>query len=412
MIRFAPQSSSATRWASADAGRSRGLSISRPCRVDLALPGVVGGAVYPERPGRRLDARPRCLPSRWGSRTARDPGHQAQPLSLHLAGEGGSLRLITNGSPIGEPVRPSKTYQSPEPSGSTRKQARWMAGVAVGLLLEPLGDGVSWLSTDVVGARWADCPLPLHLAPAETSSRGACSSRRKAPPPLPSVMSSVIATIERAQLRRVPSFSPGDRVKVHFQVIEGTRRRVQVFEGVVIKRQGHGARETFTVRKQSFGVGVERMFPCTRRRSSASSWPRAATCGAQSSTTCGSGSASARAYASAATRVPRRRRAGAAARRLDRGDRRRRYHRRGRRSPRPAARRPGGRARRGAMRRGVRSRRGERRQRGTASAEGADGGRRPSAERGRCSRARRRRTDPPPMPARPREARPPATQPA
>jgi large subunit ribosomal protein L19 len=74
-------------------------------------------------------------------------------------------------------------------------------------------------------------------------------------------MSSVIATIERAQLRRVPSFAPGDRVKVHFQVIEGSRSRVQVFEGVVIKRQGHGARETFTVRKQSFGVGVERMFP-------------------------------------------------------------------------------------------------------------------------------------------------------
>jgi len=74
-------------------------------------------------------------------------------------------------------------------------------------------------------------------------------------------MSSVIDSIERAQLRRVPSFSPGDRVKVHFQVVEGTRRRVQVFEGVVIKRQGHGARETFTVRKQSFGVGVERSFP-------------------------------------------------------------------------------------------------------------------------------------------------------
>jgi len=74
-------------------------------------------------------------------------------------------------------------------------------------------------------------------------------------------MSSVIATIERAQLRRVPNFAPGDRVKVHFQVTEGTRSRVQVFEGVVIKRQGHGARETFTVRKQSFGVGVERMFP-------------------------------------------------------------------------------------------------------------------------------------------------------
>jgi large subunit ribosomal protein L19 len=74
-------------------------------------------------------------------------------------------------------------------------------------------------------------------------------------------MSSVIDNLERAQLRRVPNFAPGDRVKVHFQVIEGTRRRVQVFEGVVIKRQGHGVRETFTVRKQSFGVGVERMFP-------------------------------------------------------------------------------------------------------------------------------------------------------
>jgi large subunit ribosomal protein L19 len=74
-------------------------------------------------------------------------------------------------------------------------------------------------------------------------------------------MSSIIDTLERAQLRRVPDFAPGDRVKVHFQVIEGTRRRVQVFEGVVIKRQGHGVRETFTVRKQSFGVGVERMFP-------------------------------------------------------------------------------------------------------------------------------------------------------
>jgi large subunit ribosomal protein L19 len=74
-------------------------------------------------------------------------------------------------------------------------------------------------------------------------------------------MSGVIDSLERAQLRRVPAFAAGDRVKVHFQVIEGTRRRTQVFEGVVIKRQGHGARETFTVRKQSFGVGVERTFP-------------------------------------------------------------------------------------------------------------------------------------------------------
>lgn len=74
-------------------------------------------------------------------------------------------------------------------------------------------------------------------------------------------MSTVIENLERAQLRRVPQFDAGDRLRVHFQVIEGTRRRTQLFEGIVIKRQGHGARETFTVRKQSFGVGVERTFP-------------------------------------------------------------------------------------------------------------------------------------------------------
>jgi large subunit ribosomal protein L19 len=74
-------------------------------------------------------------------------------------------------------------------------------------------------------------------------------------------MSGVIDSLERSQLRRVPRFGPGDRVRVHFQVIEGTRRRTQVFEGIVLKRQGHGVRETFTVRKQSFGVGVERTFP-------------------------------------------------------------------------------------------------------------------------------------------------------
>ncbi len=74
-------------------------------------------------------------------------------------------------------------------------------------------------------------------------------------------MTGVIDSIERAQLRRVPSFQAGDRLRVHFQVVEGTRRRTQVFEGIVIKRQGSGARETFTVRKQSFGVGVERTFP-------------------------------------------------------------------------------------------------------------------------------------------------------
>jgi large subunit ribosomal protein L19 len=75
-------------------------------------------------------------------------------------------------------------------------------------------------------------------------------------------MSNIIDSIERAQLRDgIPQFKAGDTVRVHFQVIEGQRRRVQVFEGIVIKRQGAGARETFTVRKQSFGVGVERTFP-------------------------------------------------------------------------------------------------------------------------------------------------------
>ena len=67
--------------------------------------------------------------------------------------------------------------------------------------------------------------------------------------------------LEARQLRTVPTFKAGDTVRVHFQVIEGSRRRTQVFEGIVIKRQGAGARETFTVRKQSFGVGVERTFP-------------------------------------------------------------------------------------------------------------------------------------------------------
>jgi tRNA (guanine37-N1)-methyltransferase len=92
------------------------------------------------------------------------------------------------------------------------------------------------------------CKLPDHRA--RFVWAGICTA-----------MSTVIDSLERAQLRRVPRFDAGDRLRVHFQVIEGTRRRTQVFEGVVIKRQGHGARETFTVRKQSFGVGVERTFP-------------------------------------------------------------------------------------------------------------------------------------------------------
>jgi large subunit ribosomal protein L19 len=75
-------------------------------------------------------------------------------------------------------------------------------------------------------------------------------------------MSKVIETLERAQLRDdLPQFKAGDTVRVHFKVIEGQRQRIQVFEGIVLKRQGAGARETFTVRKQSFGIGVERTFP-------------------------------------------------------------------------------------------------------------------------------------------------------
>ena len=75
-------------------------------------------------------------------------------------------------------------------------------------------------------------------------------------------MSKVIESIERAQIRAdIPRFKAGDTVRVHFKVIEGQRARIQVFEGIVLKRQGAGARETFTVRKQSFGVGVERTFP-------------------------------------------------------------------------------------------------------------------------------------------------------
>ena len=76
--------------------------------------------------------------------------------------------------------------------------------------------------------------------------------------------------VDREFLRDdIPDFGPGDTLKVHVRVVEGTRERVQVFQGAVIRRQGSGARETFTVRKVSFGVGVERTFPSTRP-----SWPR------------------------------------------------------------------------------------------------------------------------------------------
>jgi ribosomal protein L19 len=131
-------------------------------------------------------------------------------------------------------------------------------------------------------ASWRGHEVPDVLSPGTmpasgsgASSRAACgaslsgsafttiTARAQAAAARPFVaMSKVIENLERQQLRKgIPNFDPGDRVKVHFQVVEGTRRRTQVFEGTVIKRQGSGVRETFTVRKQSFGVGVERTFP-------------------------------------------------------------------------------------------------------------------------------------------------------
>jgi large subunit ribosomal protein L19 len=72
----------------------------------------------------------------------------------------------------------------------------------------------------------------------------------------------IIEDVEQGYLRDdIPDFSPGDNLKVHVRVVEGGRERIQIFEGVVIARSGAGVRETFTVRKVAFGVGVERIFP-------------------------------------------------------------------------------------------------------------------------------------------------------
>ena len=72
----------------------------------------------------------------------------------------------------------------------------------------------------------------------------------------------IIEILEKEQLRSdIPTFAPGDTVRVHARIVEGTRERIQVFEGVVIGRQGTGVRETFTVRRIASGVGVERLFP-------------------------------------------------------------------------------------------------------------------------------------------------------
>ena len=72
----------------------------------------------------------------------------------------------------------------------------------------------------------------------------------------------IIETLEKEQLRSdIPAFGPGDKVRVHAKIVEGTRERIQVFEGRVIARQRVGVRETFTVRRISYGIGVERVFP-------------------------------------------------------------------------------------------------------------------------------------------------------
>lgn len=79
--------------------------------------------------------------------------------------------------------------------------------------------------------------------------------------PQPGVQVNPTDVVDQQYLRDVPDFAPGDTLKVHVKVSEGGRERIQVFQGVVVKRQGSGVRATFTVRKVSFGVGVERTFP-------------------------------------------------------------------------------------------------------------------------------------------------------
>ena len=77
----------------------------------------------------------------------------------------------------------------------------------------------------------------------------------------------IIEMLEKEQLKKdIPEFRPGDTVKVHAKIVEGTRERIQIFEGVVIARQGTGVREMFTVRRISYGVGVERMFPLRKSK--------------------------------------------------------------------------------------------------------------------------------------------------
>lgn len=102
-------------------------------------------------------------------------------------------------------------------------------------------------------------------------------------------MSHLLDTVDAASLRSdVPAFRPGDTVNVHVRVIEGNRSRVQQFKGVVVRRQGAGVRETFTVRKVSFSVGVERTFPVHTPIVEKIGSSPAVTCVAPSCTTCAS----------------------------------------------------------------------------------------------------------------------------
>jgi len=106
-----------------------------------------------------------------------------------------------------------------------------------------------------LGARAALRAVPPNLGPGVTITSCTTPSEEETP-------MNTLDALDAASLRRdIPDFRPGDTVKVHVKVIEGTRSRIQVFAGHVIRRQGGGIRETFTVRKVSFGVGVERTFP-------------------------------------------------------------------------------------------------------------------------------------------------------
>ncbi|SFE74070.1 large subunit ribosomal protein L19 [Blastococcus tunisiensis] len=112
----------------------------------------------------------------------------------------------------------------------------------------------------VVGARrrW----LPTGAQPPGTDGRRTPLSDRIEPLELRTAEMNTLDALDADSLRAdIPDFRPGDTVKVHVRVVEGNRSRIQVFQGVIIRRQGGGIRETFTVRKVSFGVGVERTFP-------------------------------------------------------------------------------------------------------------------------------------------------------